>query len=94
MPWRKLVEHGDAALEERAAIDRRLDPMRSSVEEANPTACSMSAIALEMEGWEIASSAAAFPMLPDFATASRMCRSRNLSRRPDAVRPLHGDPHS
>src|SRR3982074_1072049 len=48
----------------------------------NPTVCSTSAIALETEGCEIARSVAAFPMVPDFATASRMCRSRNLSRRP------------
>src|SRR5438270_14062 len=48
----------------------------------NPTVCSTSAIALETEGCEIARSVAALPMLPDFATASRMCRSRNLSRLP------------
>ena len=32
----ELVEHGDAALEQCAAVDRGLDPMRSPVEEAEP----------------------------------------------------------
>ena len=42
----------------------------------------MSEIAFEMAGCEIASSAAAFAMLPRCTTASRMCRSRSLRRRP------------
>src|SRR4030095_16482624 len=43
--------------------------------------CSISAIARETAGCEIASSTAAFAMLPRCATTSRICRSRSFRRR-------------
>src|SRR3569833_3641480 len=57
-------------------------PLRPRSSKRNPNVCSMSAIAFDTAGWEIASCAAAFAMLRCCTTTSRICRSRNLSRLP------------
>jgi hypothetical protein len=76
-----LIEGGDAALEQRTAILRRLDPLRTAVEQRHAEVCSTSAIAREMAGWVTASRVAAFAMLPVSATARRISSWRNLSLR-------------
>src|SRR5262249_4307951 len=47
-----------------------------------PSECSKSLIERETTGCETESSLAAFAMLPDCATAKRICRSLSLIRRP------------
>ena len=77
-PLAQVVEDRGGPFKQGAAIERRLDPVRLRSRSATPSVYSISAIAFDTAGWESASCAAAFPMLPACATAVRMRNSRNL----------------
>ena len=75
----QLIEGSMAATEYGAPVFGEFDAVRISLQETHSEG---SLIERETTGWETAMALAAFAMLPNCATARRMCRSLSLIRRP------------
>src|SRR5205823_4682464 len=77
----ELIECRQSAPEQRATIDRRLDPRGVRSNSRTPNACSRPETTSETAGWVTPSSFAALAMLRHCTTEKKTCRSRKRRRR-------------